>query len=61
LVKHALKTIIHSLEVQDRLSIVSFSDEAKILFRLTAMNDQGKKRALAAVEKLTVSKSFNNI
>jgi hypothetical protein len=61
LVKHALKTIIHSLEVQDRLSIVSFSDEAKILFRLAAMNDQGKKRALAAVEKLTVSKSFSNI
>ena len=56
LVKHALKTIIHSLQIQDRLSIVSFSSKAKILFQLTAMSDQGKTGALAAVEKLTVSK-----
>jgi hypothetical protein len=61
LVKHALKTIINSLERQDRLSIVSFSNNAKILFQLTAMNDRGKKDALDAVGNLTVSKSFNNI
>jgi hypothetical protein len=60
LVKHALKTIINSLEVQDRLSIVSFSDNAKILFQLTAMNDQGKKDALDAVGNLRVSRSFRN-
>jgi len=61
LVKHALKTIIQSLQIQDRLSIVSFSDKAKILFQLTTMSDQGKEAALAAVQKLSVSKSFNNI
>jgi hypothetical protein len=61
LVKHALKTIINSLERQDRLSIVSFSNNAKILFQLTAMNDRGKKDALDAVGNLWVSKSFNNI
>jgi hypothetical protein len=61
LVKHALKTIIHSLQIQDRLSIVSFSDNAKILFQLTTMHDQGKKDALDAVERLSVSKSFKNI
>lgn len=61
LVKHALKTIIHSLQMQDRLSIVSFSDKAKIVLQLTAMNDKGRKNALAVVEKLSVSKSLKII
>ena len=55
LVKHALKTIVHSLQAQDRLSVVSFSDKAKILFQLTNMDDEGRKNALNAVEKLQVS------
>jgi hypothetical protein len=55
LVKHAIKTIIHSLQAHDRLSIVSFSDNAKILFQLANMNDEGKTKALDAVEKLAVS------
>jgi hypothetical protein len=61
LVKHALKTIINSLQIQDRLSVVSFSDNAEILFQLTSMDDKGKSNALAAVEKLSVSRSFKNI
>lgn len=61
LVKHALKTIVHSLQLQDRLSIVSFSDNAKILFQLTTMDDKGKKNALAAIDKLSVSRSFKDI
>jgi Mg-chelatase subunit ChlD len=60
LVKHALKTIIHSLQDQDRLSIVSFSDSAKIEIQLTKMNDEGQKNALAAVEQLRVSTSLKN-
>jgi Mg-chelatase subunit ChlD len=60
LVKHALKTIIHSLQDQDRLSIVSFSSQANILFQLTKMADDGKKSALDAVEKLSVSTSLEN-
>ena len=56
LVKHAIKTIIHSLQAQDRLSIVSFSDNATILLQLTKMDDEGQKIALDAVEKLCVSK-----
>ena len=55
LVKHALKTIVHSLQAQDRLSIVSFSFNAKILFQLTTMDDEGKRNALDAIEKLSVS------
>jgi Mg-chelatase subunit ChlD len=61
LVKHALQTIIHSLQIQDRLSIVSFADKAKILFQLTIMDDYGKKNALAAVGKLSVSRAFKDI
>jgi hypothetical protein len=61
LVKHALQTIIHSLQIQDRLSIVSFADKAKILFQLTIMDDNGKKNALAAVGKLSVSRAFKDI
>ncbi|CAF0759140.1 unnamed protein product [Rotaria sp. Silwood1] len=54
LVKHALKTIISSLQGQDRLSIVSFSDNANILLHLTKMDDEGKSKALSAIEHLSV-------
>ncbi|CAF4529662.1 unnamed protein product [Rotaria socialis] len=54
LVKHALKTIINSLQDQDRLSLVSFSNTATILFKLTAMDEAGKTKALDEVEKLRV-------
>ncbi|CAF1259532.1 unnamed protein product [Rotaria sp. Silwood1] len=59
LVKHAIKTIIQSLQSQDRLSIVSFSDKATILFKLTNMNDEGKTKALTAIEKLSSDGSTN--
>jgi hypothetical protein len=54
LVKHALKTIIHSLQPQDRLSLVSFANSATILFQLTKMDDDGKSSALAALGRLEV-------
>ncbi|CAF1014129.1 unnamed protein product [Rotaria sordida] len=52
LVKHAIKTIIHSLEPQDRLSLVSFANSATVLFQLTKMDQDGKSSALAALERL---------
>ncbi|CAF4224148.1 unnamed protein product, partial [Rotaria magnacalcarata] len=52
LVKHALKTIISSLQDQDRLSLISFSNTATILLKLTAMDEAGKTKALDEVEKL---------
>ncbi|CAF5010581.1 unnamed protein product, partial [Rotaria sp. Silwood1] len=52
LVKHALKTIIHSLTHNDRLSIVSFSNSATILFTLHQMDNDGRSSALAALERL---------
>jgi hypothetical protein len=55
LVKHALKTIIHSLQPQDRLALVSFANNANVLFQLTKMDDDGKSSALAALGRLEVS------
>jgi Mg-chelatase subunit ChlD len=52
LVKHALKTIIHSLTQNDRLSIVSFANSASILFKLHQMDADGRSSALAALERL---------
>ncbi|CAM4905461.1 unnamed protein product [Rotaria socialis] len=52
LVKHALKTIIHSLTQNDRLSIVSFANSASTLFKLREMNGDGRSSALAALERL---------
>jgi hypothetical protein len=51
-VKHALNTIISNLEPVDRLSIVSFTTDAKVVLELTPMNAAGRKQALAAVEKM---------
>jgi hypothetical protein len=58
LVKHALKTIIHSLQPQDRLSVVSFSNNATVLFQLTKMDADGKSSALAALGRLEVRSLF---
>jgi hypothetical protein len=52
LVKHALKTIVHSLTQNDRLSIVSFANSASILFKLRHMDDDGRSSALTALESL---------
>ena len=54
LVKHALKTIIHSLQPQDRLAVVSFANNATVLFQLTKMDEDGKSSALAALGRLEV-------
>ncbi|CAF2207557.1 unnamed protein product, partial [Rotaria magnacalcarata] len=59
LVKHALKTIINSLQDQDRLSLISFSNTATILFKLTAMDEAEKAKALDEVEKLRSGGSTN--
>jgi hypothetical protein len=51
LVKHAVNTIIQSLSANDRLALVSYSSEAKTVLPLTTMNADGKKKALAALNK----------
>ena len=52
IVKHAIKTIISVLDEHDRLSIVSYSDQATIIFDLLSMNAAGKTRALQLMSSL---------
>ena len=52
--KHALKTIIHSLEENDRLAIVSFESAPSTVLPLTIMDENGRSNALTALEKLSV-------
>uniref|UniRef100_A0A7S4KVX2 U-box domain-containing protein n=1 Tax=Paramoeba aestuarina TaxID=180227 RepID=A0A7S4KVX2_9EUKA len=58
-VKHAVKTIIHALTAEDRLSLVSFSSNAKRVLELTKMNAVGKKKAEAALETMKPSGATN--
>jgi len=59
IVKHAVKTIISSLEDSDRLSLVIFSNTARTVFDLMSMNEEGKKRALVALGNLSSSGQTN--
>ncbi len=59
LAKHSLKTIIHSLTQNDRLSIVSFESTASVLFKLCQMDENGRTNALDALGKLVAGGSTN--
>ncbi|CAE7472181.1 ITIH3, partial [Symbiodinium microadriaticum] len=52
IVKHALKTIINTLQPDDRFALISYSDVAKVVFCLTPLNGAGKARALSLIESL---------
>jgi adenylate kinase len=52
LVKHAVKTMAHMMEPEDRLALVAFSNTATMLLPPTPMGDAGRANALLAVESL---------
>lgn len=53
IVKHALKTIIRSLDEGDSLALVAYSDEARIVFNLTVMDPAGREQTEALLNDLT--------
>ena len=53
IVKHAVKTVISTLNENDRLSIVSYSNSATVIFDLMAMNLVGKENAITLLDQLT--------
>jgi hypothetical protein len=57
--KHALKTVITSLKDNDRLSLVSYSNSAKVVCGLTPMTAAGKSRALSLVDTLVADGMTN--
>ena len=59
LVKHALVTIIKSMTKDDKLSLVSFSNNAQIVLDLTMMDEFGRKKAYDAVASLKPDASTN--
>lgn len=52
IVKHAIKTVVTTLGPDDRLSLVSFSTSAKVIFELMPMNRLGKQNAFDLIKKL---------
>lgn len=59
LVKHAVKTVVHTLTDKDRLAIVVFDEDATIKMELTAMNDQNKQNAIQIIEQIKVGSTTN--
>ena len=52
IVKHAVKTVISTCNENDRLSIVSYSNNATVIFELMAMNVIGKENAISLLDNL---------
>lgn len=59
LVKHSVNTIIHSLDSEDLLGVVTFSDKARVDLKLTKMNGQGKDSALKMIKNMKTEGSTN--
>jgi von Willebrand factor type A domain len=52
LVKTSLKFMLTQLDINDRVSLVTFSDDAERLCRFTVTNEKGKKRLEALINRL---------
>ena len=59
LVKHSVRTVMHMLGPNDRLSLVSFNEKAATVLPLTPMTDAGRATAIAALESLHPSGRTN--
>jgi len=59
IVKHALKTLIHTMRAGDHLGIVAYSDYATIVLPLTEMSEAGQGLAAVAAESLNASGRTN--
>jgi hypothetical protein len=58
-VKHAVRTVVATLGEKDRLSIVQFSNDARILCDLTYMTTAEKTRILALVDRMEPDEATN--
>lgn len=52
LVKHAAHTILETLDKHDRLGIVAFSEDSRVLLMLTPMTPANKAKAQRIIEQL---------
>lgn len=59
IVKHAVRTVVATLGEHDRLSIVQFSNDARIVCDLTYMTNDEKTRILALVDRMEPDEATN--
>jgi hypothetical protein len=59
IVKHAVKTVMHTLAEDDRLAIVAFESTSRLVFPLRKMTDGAKKDATSVLEGLMPEDSTN--
>jgi len=52
IVKHAMKTIIRNSQAHDRLAVVAYSNDAKIIFGATVMDNSGRDTADTKLDEL---------
>ena len=52
IVKHAVKTVIATLNDKDRLALVSYSNSAAVVFDLMTMDAVGKENAISMLDRL---------
>lgn len=59
LTKHAARTILETLDSRDRLGLVTFSTEAKVVQRLVPMTKENKSEVLDKIAALKVDSMTN--
>ena len=59
MVKHSVNTIIHSLNEDDYLGIVTFSNQARVDFQIAKMSADGKTKALDMTKKMRTEGATN--
>jgi len=59
LVRHASRTIVQTLNVQDRLGIVTYGSTAEVVQELIWMNDNNKKDTVTRIENLKTNGMTN--
>ena len=52
LVKHALKTVVSTLNKEDKMSLITFSSRAKMCLEVTDVNDTGKNVIIDEINKM---------
>ncbi len=57
LVKHSVRTVIEVLEPSDMISLITFSDDAKIVLDITKTDEFGKAKAIQKFENMNFDKA----
>lgn len=59
IVKHAIRTVLHTAGELDRVALITYADSAKVVCDLTVMNAAGRARALSLVDTMVAAGRTN--